>query len=308
MVGSVRCRRGTVVASVALVVVLAGVLAAGAAASFPGRPGRIAFSWVVPSVKRFRIQVMHPNGSGRRAAIFVAKVADAFAQGGPSYSADGREIAFSLEGDIYVINADGTGLRQVTSGPERDRTPSFSPSGLSLVFSRGSDICTVGVDGSGFSQLTGEAGANYDPAWSPNGRLIAFVSNRSGSAHVWLMRPDGSAQRILVPDRPHRADGQVQPEFAPNGHRIVVSRGAHLVTMRLDGSHRRALNRSWLLSEPTYSPDGRRIAAIRTFRGPGHQYSIVTMNASDGSHRRTIRSHILRIFGISWQPLHRRRP
>jgi Tol biopolymer transport system component len=251
---------------------------------------------------------MHPNGSGRRAAIFVAKVADIFVQGGPAYSADGREIAFSLEGDIYVLNADGTGLRQVTSGPERDRSPSFSPTGTSLVFSRGgaggSNIYMIAVDGRDLTQLTGEAGANYDPTWSPNGRLLAFVSNRSGSSHVWLMRPDGSGQRILVPDRPHRADGQVQPEFAPNSHRIVVSRGAHLVTMRLDGSHRHVLNRSWILSEPTYSPDGRRIATIRTFRGRGHRYSIITMNANNGSHRRTIRSHIPLIYGIGWQSLH----
>ncbi len=293
-----------------VVLVAGGALAASAPASFPGRPGKIAFSWGVVPAHRYRIQVMGPNGSGSRRAIFVTKVADTFAQGGPAYSADGRHIAFSLEGDIYVVNADGSGLRQVTSGPARDRSPSFSPTGTSLVFSRSgvgvSDIYTIGVDGADPKQLTAEAGANYDPTWSPNGRLLAFVSNRSGSSHVWLMRPDGSGQRILVRDRPHRADGQVQPEFAPNSHRIAVSRGAHLVTMRLNGTHRHVLNRSSMLSDPTYSPDGRRIAAIRTFRGPGHQYSIVTMNANDGSHRRTIRSHILRIYGIGWQPLPRR--
>jgi TolB protein len=299
--------RGTAVAIVALA---CGALAASAPASFPGRPGKIAFSWAAPGAKRYRIQAMRPNGRGRLAAVFATTVGDTLVQGGPTYSADGREIAFNLEGDIYVVNSDGSGLRQVTSGPEKDRGPSFSPTGTSLVFSRSgvgaSDIYTVDLDGSDLTQLTGAAGANYDPTWSPNGRLIAFVSNRSGSSHVWLMRADGSGQRILVADRPHRADGQVQPEFAPNSHRIVVSRGAHLVTMRLDGSHRHVLNTSSILSEPTYSPDGRTIAAIQTFRGGGHRYSIVAMNASNGSQRHTIRGHIPWIFGISWQPLPRR--
>jgi Tol biopolymer transport system component len=279
---------------------------ASASANFPGKPGKIAFSWGVYG-PYYRIQAMNPQGKGAKAAIFVRKAADLHAQGEPAYSADGSRIAFELDGDIYTIAADGTDLRQVTGGPDRDSSPAFSPTGTSLVFSRagpgGTDIFAIGVDGSGLTQLTTDPGNDYDPTWSPNGRLVAFVSNRSGSSHVWLMRADGSYQHLLVPDNPHRADGQVQPEFSPNSHRIAVSRGAHLVTMRLDGSHRQVLNRTGILIQPTYSPNGRQIAAIEASRG-SHQYSIVVMNVN-GSHRHTIRSHIPNLYGIGWQPLPR---
>jgi hypothetical protein len=124
---------------------------------------------------------------------------------------------------------------------------------------------------------------------------------RGGSAHTWLMRADGSYQHILVPDKPHRADGQVQPEFAPNGHRLVVSKGADLVTLRLDGTHRHVLDRAGILVAPTYSPDGRRIAAIAVSRN-SKLSAVVVMRASDGAHRRTIRSDIPNLSGIAWQP------
>lgn len=287
-------------------VVVSVVLAASATGSFPGRPGKIAFSWGETG-PYYRIQTMSPKGKGPKAAVFVRKTEDLYAQGKPAYSADGGRIAFEIDGDIYTIAADGTDLRQVTGGPDRDSSPSFSPTGTSLVFSRagagGSDIYTIGVDGSGLTQLTTDPGNDYDPTWSPNGRLIAFVSNRSGSSHVWLMRADGSYQRLVVPDNPHRADGQVQPEFSPNSHRLAVSRGAHLVTMRLNGSHRKVLNRTGILIQPTYSPDGRRIAAIEPSQH-SHQYDIVVMNA-DGSHKHTIRSRIPNLYGIGWQPLPR---
>ena len=301
---------GATISAVGLVSVALGLAALpipSASANFSGRPGKIAFSWGV-SGPYYRIQVMSPMGKGPKAAIFTTTAASLYAEGEPVYSPDGSQIAFALDHHIYLIEADGTGLRQVTSGPDRDSSPGFGPSGTSLVFSRaaagGSDIYTIGTDGNGLTQLTTDPGNDYDPTWSANGLVIAFVSNRSGSSHVWLMRPDGSYQRILVPDRPHRVDGQVQPEFSPNSHRIVVSRGAHLVTMRLDGSHPHTLNQSGILIQPTYSPNGHQIAAIEAAGGHGRLYKIVVMNVN-GNHKHTIRSGIPHLYGIGWQPLPR---
>jgi Tol biopolymer transport system component len=284
--------------------IMISVMVSGAHANFPGHPGRIAFSAGAPG-PTYAIRTVTPKGTGLR-TVFTHLSASLQAEGRPAYSADGSVIAFALDHDIYLINSDGSGLRQVTVSPGRDSDPSFSPDGSHIVFSRaatsGSDIYTVAIDGSGLTQLTTDPGNDYQPTWSPNGRLIAFVSNRSGSSHVWLMRSDGSYQHLLVPDNPHRADGQVQPEFAPSGARLVVSRGAHLMTMRLNGTHRRTLNRGGILISPVYSPDGRRIAAIEGFRGR-HNYSLVVISASDGSHKRTIRSHISDLYGVAWQPL-----
>jgi YD repeat-containing protein len=291
------------VAAVSTAIVIS-VMVSGADANFPGRPGRIAFSSGNPGPS-YQIQTMSPKGKRLR-TVFVHPSTNLQAEGRPVFSPDGSEIAFALDHDIYLINSDGSGLRQVTTSPGRDNDPGFSPDGSHIVFSRtaagGSDVYSVAVDGSGLTQLTTDPGNDYQPTWSPNGRLIAFVSNRSGTSHVWLMRSDGSYQHLLVPDKPHRADGQVQPEFAPNGRRLVVSRGAHLVTMRLNGTDRRTLNRSGILISPVYSPDGRRIAAIEAFRGR-HQYSVVVMSANNGSRKHTIRNHISHLYGVGWQPL-----
>jgi len=79
----------------------------------------------------------------------------------PAFSPNGQQIAFMSRRDgnwnIYVVNNDGTGLRQLTEDPAQD--------GL--------------------------------PAWSPDGRVIAFVSNRGGPWAVWAVTPGGGGQRQL---------------------------------------------------------------------------------------------------------------
>jgi serine/threonine-protein kinase len=79
----------------------------------------------------------------------------------PAFSPNGQQIAFMSRRDgnwnIYVVNSDGTGLRQLTEDPAQD--------GL--------------------------------PAWSPDGRAIAFVSNRGGPWAVWAVAPGGGGQRQL---------------------------------------------------------------------------------------------------------------
>lgn len=79
----------------------------------------------------------------------------------PALSPDGRKVAFMSRRDgnweIYLINADGSGLQRLTNNPAED--------GL--------------------------------PAWSPDGRALAFVSNRGGNWGVWAMLPNGKDQRLL---------------------------------------------------------------------------------------------------------------
>ncbi|MFN8159738.1 MAG: hypothetical protein U0R52_01655 [Solirubrobacterales bacterium] len=274
-----------------------------AGASFPGSPGRIAYSVTVPRAREYRLQSILPRGDSKR-EIFVATVTDTLVQGEPAYSADGRRVAFSLEDHLFVIDADGTDLRQLTFGPERDQDPAFAPDNRTIVFDRigagAQEIYSIRTDGTSLTRLTHNSFHDFSPTWSPTGKLIAFVSNRSGTTHVWLMRPDGSRQRILVPDRPGVPDGQVQPDFSPSGRRIAVSRGAHLTTMRLDGTHSVLLNRSTIMRDPTYSPDGHRIAAILPNRR-NRFYEIVVMRL-DGTDKRKVRRHLLNLQGISWQP------
>jgi Tol biopolymer transport system component len=125
----------------------------------------------------------------------------------PVWSPDGRKLAFvrpnaSLGDPIYVVNADGSGLRRLTQSPALDADPAWSPDGHKLAFVRkgddNSEIYVMNADGSGQRNLTRNPAFDADPAWSPDGRKLAFVSNRDGNYGVHVMNADGSGQRRLA--------------------------------------------------------------------------------------------------------------
>jgi Tol biopolymer transport system component len=286
--------------------VLLCAIAADARANYPGRPGRIAVASGLAESRTYTIQTTSPGGRGRR-TILALPLVNLFAQGEPVYSPDGATIAFALDHDIYAVGADGSDLRRVTSGPEQDASPTFSPDGTRIAFARvdagGYDIFSVGLDGTGLTPLTTESGNDRDPVWSPRGNLIAFVSQRSGVPSIWLMRPDGSGQRQLAAHFSSGPRSEAQPEFSPSGGRLIFSRGADLVSTRIDGGHRRVVSRAGILIQPVFSPDGRRIAALEAFRNR-KDFDVVVI-AADGSRKRTIRRHVANAYGVGWQPIPR---
>ena len=116
----------------------------------------------------------------------------------PAWSPDGRQIAFEsdLDGDkeIYVMNADGSNVRQITHNTLWDEGPAWSPDGTKFVFSSGADdlhldIWTMNVDGSNPRQLTTYPGRDESPDWGVNpgpaavgGTVPATLSLQLGNA------------------------------------------------------------------------------------------------------------------------------
>jgi Tol biopolymer transport system component len=101
----------------------------------------------------------------------------------PAWSPDGLRIAGDAGGSgIYVIGADGTNERRLTTPPasHNDESPDWSPDGTTIAFSESawdgtsSALDTVGADGTGERQLTTGAFADYDPSWSPDGTRLVF--------------------------------------------------------------------------------------------------------------------------------------
>jgi dipeptidyl aminopeptidase/acylaminoacyl peptidase len=167
----------------------------------------------------------------------------------PNFSPDGRTIAFARGGDIYSIRPDGSGQRQLTSGPELDSLPKIAPNGRYVVFERQAvkdgptSLCTVGALGGGLRALT-RGGDDREAAFSPDGKAIVFVrASASGGAvndDVYSIKPTGAGQARLT-----RTGGI--DEFAPRyfAAGIVFSRGestpgpaayADVFTMRRNGA------------------------------------------------------------------------
>jgi len=128
--------------------------------------------------------------AGARRACEIADIYRVAGVGAPVLSPDGALVAFSVRryefeagkswSEIWLMNADGSNQRQMTSGRNNDTEPSFAPDGKRLLFvstrAGGSQLWTMPVDGGEPRKLTDWPLGLSSPLWSPDGRHIAAVS------------------------------------------------------------------------------------------------------------------------------------
>jgi Tol biopolymer transport system component len=132
----------------------------------------------------------------------------------PAWSPDGTRIAFQSNRDgnyeIYVMNADGSGVARLTNDPGQDGEPAWSPDGSQLAFASTragpQDIWLMNADGSSATNLTlsatGPTVVDASPAWSPDGLQIVFASTCSGCSQsdLYVINRDGTGLRRLTTD------------------------------------------------------------------------------------------------------------
>lgn len=98
---------------------------------------------------------------------------------------------------VYIINADGTGLRQITNEQEGACQPDWSPDGRRLVYVspcrqkqdyyQGSSLYLIDANGENRTPLPTSLGGDFEPAWSPDGKRIAFTSLRDGYMEIYMI-------------------------------------------------------------------------------------------------------------------------
>jgi TolB protein len=288
-----------------LVTALASLLmAAPAAATFPGRNGPIAFRQIDPDtglgVPLFRVL---PDGTGmsvisRRPGFFS------------DWRADGRRIAFDFfqanDEQIATAKPDGSDVRVITSGHGIHEVPSWSPDGRRIVFDYSPEadpetpgfhtrLWTMRSDGSHPRPLRMQRpGFDVEPRYSPDGRWIAFgrlrtLDDGSQLQAVFIVRADGGRARRLTP----WALNSEHPTWSPDSGWIVFDNAPDgtIQATRPNGHKRHTVlpaSTGHGYHKPSFSPDGTRIVSMCENQGtltePPTDYDedICVMNA-DGS-------------------------
>ena len=155
----------------------------------------------------------------------------------PSWSPDGSRLTFNAPGaggagDIWVINADGTGLTNITQTTWGDSRPDFSPNGQKIAYTSSRtgnpEIWVMNADGTNPVQVTNHPAVEAAPDWSPNGQKILFQSTR-----------DDPRQDIYVVDNKgvHRlttsAGRDLDPNWSPTGQQIVFDSDRNFISEQI---------------------------------------------------------------------------
>jgi hypothetical protein len=175
-----------------------------------------------------------------------------------------------VDGNIFVMQANGTGVKRLTTSATNDGLPDWTPDGSRLVFrslrSGNADIYSMRIDGTDVRRLTTSAAFDSYPSVSPDGTRIVFASDRGDPTNhtldIYTMNIDGSGVTRLTT----AADDDYWPDWSPDGTKIAFTSwrngDAEVFVMNANGSGQTNLTNDSVFDDldPNWSPDGTKIA------------------------------------------------
>jgi Tol biopolymer transport system component len=178
--------------------------------------------------------------------------------------------------DLYTVQPDGSGLQEIDDGASGEFDPAWSPDGRKLVFSRGKEVVVRDLLAGEEVVVARTATERPRPYFSPTGKRVIYAdfTGRRSSIET-VSATSGGTARVLASAPFGRGEGFSDPEYSPDGRRIVFvgtppgKNGYGVWTMRRDGSrfhqltHPRRGQREANDTFPSFSPDGRHVLLHR---------------------------------------------
>ena len=270
---------GVGVGIAALVVPFLPATIAGATA-FPGANGKIVYSSYKISEAGSFEQIFVITRNGRTKTRLTNTNSSNVS---PEWSADGEKIIFVRQpvhgdSDLMVMNADGTGVVNLTDTNSKDEyAPTWSPDGGSVAFvmyreSTGfSDIYILDLTTDVVTRWTDNGSNNYDPAWSPDGASIAWSVVDAEGYVTTGVEDIAHTTSFSIPKGETESDSS--PNFSPDGSMIVFTRwsvdmvDSEIFISDFSEEVTQLTNNSANEGYPAFSPNGSKIVLTKGVRG-----------------------------------------
>ena len=189
---------------------------------------------------------------------------------------------------IWMMNADGLGAREIRTGLELNASPALSPDGTQIAFvgsARGNpDIYVVTTAGTNLRRLTMTHALEASPDWSPTGRQILYTSDQSGTPQLWVMDAEGTGARRVT----YAGNWNDEGAWSPDGSKIAFAcrneGDFNICVMDFATGNPVQLTSDGANGHPGWSPNGEKLV-YQSRRGGSTQ--VYTMDA-DGQNKRLL--------------------